>query len=997
MLRSATRELRRGWQVSQNVTIHAKNACFPGPHGARRYASTLDNIETTMLSGRRTSEHRSVAGLRQQLAAEKKRESLDQPEDQDRHAPNRTQKTRRSGPAFEQNYLRHRVERRLKMQKGWSDQSPAVLLRQYLATDRPSRNMQRQVAAIRSMRLPIILIQMHLSRQVEADSENNEDIAELLPPKEQWDNLMSVLKHNGHTEENLNRYINILFAESDEARCRLFLEDDLAKPTFILSFLLRLSSSFTEISTLDGIIQYVKKRLRNTTDKIEPTAAVKRYAGRAATAMEKFAPEDFTQIMERLAFHCRRIEPRRLITLADVAADFIMRYEAKSGHPNETYHAQCKFFNTALNAVAGRTGSGPQRKSTPYAYIWEAQRILLGMSGGLPTALLVDRTGFKAIRAVLAGMPKNRDEMHSASRHSQTWPPYLQPGDGMDEVMEPDDSWTRVVRAGMMMQEAGFPKGEVDLALDVLQGLAHDGTPTIQQRRQLGPDRELTAWAASIKATRNAHEAWERFRHPPQPDMKPGLDEYAAMFQRLYARDVDLDSGSLPGDTTLNYPTQEEANLTELEKSRLQPPTPAELYGMMRRQKLRPDEQCLTVLVANAHSINEAHEYLLDGTTSQTNYANLVLSIPTADALKAIPLPVFSAYIDVCSRNASYRGRNMLRAIRLAEARLSRKHQNWASYIWAPILKNLGQHHFGLRLSLEAQLRLMLYLVDRIDSTHGMTLLLFNRFTLSLRKILRREVEKLAAAVETNSADLSALAVLYDIGAEEAGVAPKQVSEVWDDSALSLIRSAGSRMKGFFYGLVLQEQARVRQGEMTDVSLLDGMRARRDPVMAPYVHDLMLALAFAGEFEEMAEVMKWLIREWSPRRLREEMEELGEMPRDLDMLETLCAFRAFAEPMITRTELDAVLTSFNDHGVYWEWPNDTTVEGYLDGRHESNSNRELSEVLRWIRRRRTMRRAENEGWAMEIGDLDVDWTEAKQEALSPQHLEDLKRRAYRFD
>ncbi|KAJ4209403.1 Hypothetical protein NCS54_00522800 [Fusarium falciforme] len=997
MLRSATRELRRGWQVSQNVTIHAKIACSLHPNATRRYVSTSESIESEILSGRRTWDHRPIAGLRQQLAAEKKREGIDQLEDQEHHESNRAQRTRRTGPVFEQNYLRHKVERRLKMQKGWSDQSPAVLLRQYLAAERPNRSMQRQVAVIRSMRLPIVLIQMDLYQQVEADPENNEDIADLLPPKEQWDNLMSVLHHNGHTEENLNKYMNILFAESDEERCRLFLEDDQPKPTFILSYLLRLSSSFTEISTLDGIIQYVKKRLRDTTDKIEPTSAVKKYAGRAATAMRKFAPEDFTQIMERLAFHCRRIEPRRLMELADAAADFIMRYEAKSGNPKETYHAQCKFFNMALNAVAGRTGSGPQRKSIPYAYIWEAQRILLGMSGGLPAALLVDRTGFKAIRAVLAGMPKNRDEVHSARRHSQAWPPYLQPGDGMDEVMEPDDSWTRVVRAGMMMQEAGFPKGEVDFALDVLQGMAHDGTPTIQQRRQLAPDRDLAAWAASIKATRNAHEAWERFRHPPKPDMKPGLDEYAAMFQRLFAREADPDSSSLPGDTTLNYPTQEEANLTELEKSRLQPPTPAELYGMMRRQKLRPDEQCLTVLVANAHSLDEAHEYLLDASTPQQNYANLTSPSPIADALKTIPLPVFSAYIDVCSKNASYRGRNMLRAIRLAEARLSRKNQNWASYIWAPILKNLGQHHYGLKLSLEAQLRLLLHLVDRIESTHGMTLLLFNRFTLTLRKILRREVENLSAAVETNSADLSALAVLYDIGAEEAGVAPRKVSPVWDDSALSLIRSAGSRIKAFFYGLVLQEQDRVRQGEITDVSLLDGMRARRDPVMAPYAHDLMLALAFAGEFEEMAEVMKWLIREWSPTRLREEMEDLDEMPRDLDMLETLCVFRAFAEPMITQTKLDAVLTDFNAHGVYWEWPDDATVEGYLDGRHHSNSNRELSEVLRWIRRRRTTRRAENEGWAMDIGDLEVDWTETKREALDPQHLKDLGKKAYRSD
>ncbi|KAF4979520.1 hypothetical protein FZEAL_4288 [Fusarium zealandicum] len=959
-----------------------------------------------MLQGRRTSDRtrNHVAQLRQQLAIEKQREAAEIPHNQEHGT--RIQKNRQipSEPVFEQNYLRGRIERRLKLQKGWADQSPAVLLRKYLSYVQPPRNMQRQTAAIRSMRLPIVLLQMQLRRQVEADPENNNDIAELLPSKEQWNNLMDVLNHNGHTEEDLDSYIDILFAESDEQRCQRFLADGLAKPTFILSFLLRLGSSFSEISTLDGLIKYCRQRLRDTTDTDTPSDAEPKYMGRARTAMRQFAAEDFTQVVERLAFHCRRVEPRRLVVLAEIVAEFILGYEARSKNPKETYHAQCKYFNVALDAIAGRMGSGPQRKATPFAFIWEAQRILLGMSGGLPEALLVDRSGFKAIRAVLAGMPKNRDEAHSARRHSQSWPPYLRPGDGMDEVMEPDESWTRVVRAGMMMQEAGFPKGEVDLALDVLQGLAHDGTPTIQQRKQMSPDRDIATWAASIKATRNAHEAWGRFRRPPKPGMKPGRGEYSAMFQRLFAREADPDTGSLPGDTALNYPTLEETNLTELEKFRLQPPTPAELYEMMRGDKIRPDEQCLTILVSNAESLDKAHRYLLESSTPQHSYSNLTLPTPLAESLKSIPLPVFSAYINVCSRAPGTRGRNMLRAIRLAELRLSRKHQNWASYVWAPILKNLGQHHFGLRISLEAQLRLMLYLVDRIDATHGISLPLFHRFTLSLRKILRREVEKLSEAVNVNSTDLSALAILYDIGAEEADATPTKTSEIWEDSTLGLIRTAGARMKGFFYKLVVQERDRMRIGEVSDVSRLDEMRARRDPVMAPYAHDLMLALAFTGEFEEMAEVMKWLIREWSSRELREELESLDEVPRELDILETLCAFRSFAEPMMTRQELDAVLSDFNRHGVYWDWPDDNTVQGYIEGRHHSNANRELSEVLRWVRHRSSIRQAEQEASATDTTDMELDSTEAKPDAVGqddsgPQRddLEDLRRRVYRDD
>ncbi|KAJ4254944.1 hypothetical protein NW762_009744 [Fusarium torreyae] len=797
---------------------------------------------------------------------------------------------------FERSFLRGRIERELNLQKGWADQNPAYLLRKYLASDQLSRYALVQTAAIRSRRLSIVLIQMDLRRRVEADPENNQDISKALPKKEQWQRLMGILKHNGHTQYDLDQYMEILFAKNDEVRCRLFLEDDFAKPAFILSYLLRTVSSFSDIAT---------------------------------------------------------------------------------------------FFNAGLRAVAARTGSGPQRRTLPYAYMWEAQRILLGMSAGLPEALLVDRKGFRAIRAVLAGMPKNRDEIHSALRHAKTWPPHLQPGDGIDEEMEPHEFWTRVVRAGMMMQEAGFPKHEVDFALDILQGLALDGTPTIQQRKQINPDRNLTSWAASIRATRNAHEAWDRFKHPPKDGMKPGQDEYAAMFQRLYAREADLDAGTLPGDTALNYVSHEETNLTELEKLRMQPPTPADLYEAMRRDEIPINVGLLTILVSNAKTLEEAHMYLYHASgTRKKNYAALTLPSPTPESLKSIPLPVFSAYINVCSAMPSRRGRKfMTRAIRFTELRLSRRNQNWGSFVWASILKNLGQHHFALKFTLEEQISFMLDVVDRIDVTHGMTLPIFDRFTSNLRKILRREVENLAAAVEANNADAHVLTFLYGIGAEEA-------SAECDDSALSAIRAASSRMKGFFYSLVTQERERIGPGENIDVSLIDSMRSRRDPVMAPYAHNLMLALAFAGEFNEMAEVMKWLIKEWSPRELQEEVESLEEIPHDLDMLETLCAFRAFAEPMITQRELDQVLNDLDTHDM-WYWPDDATVEAYVEG-YGSNTHRELSQALQWIRHRRHTRQAEQESWATDAKDLELDRTATKQET-SEQQLgqEEFRTRVFR--
>jgi hypothetical protein len=327
---------------------------------------------------------------------------------------------------FPSNYLRTRIERRLKMQKGWVDQSPATLLRRYLATDDPEPGLQKGIAVIRSMRLPVILMQMHIRRQVAADPVGMKEIAEALPSEEQWQRLMGILDYNGHTQECLSQYVDILFAKTDEERCHLFMADSNAKPVFIFGYLLRLGSGISQVSTLDNMLEYFKTRLRTTAEKKRVTSMRSYIEGRARNQMQKFSTQEVMENMERLAFHCRRIEPRRLVALAEIIADFIVDLGANSHGsselfttdeiPAEAYHAQCKFFNAALSAIASRMGSGAEHKEIPYTYIWAAQRVLLALSDSLAQPLAVDRSGFQAIRAVLAGMPKNRDEMHAASR-----------------------------------------------------------------------------------------------------------------------------------------------------------------------------------------------------------------------------------------------------------------------------------------------------------------------------------------------------------------------------------------------------------------------------------------------------------------------------------------------------------------------------------------------------------------------------------------------------
>ncbi|KAH7192375.1 uncharacterized protein B0J16DRAFT_58944 [Fusarium flagelliforme] len=1026
MLRSATRELRHGWQASQHVVTQAKTTYYPSSIQSRRSSSILDSIEA-VISERRRSHDRlpSKAELKIQLKRDRDRQDVTSPEAQkveaailqrrmevDRPSLNPDFKRKlvndRKDTDAEQftlplNNMRDRIERRLNMQKRWAELSPPTLLRRYIAITDPDPSLQRNVAGIRSMRLPIVLLQMHIRRQVAADPIGMEEVGKALHPEEEWKRLMGVMEYNGHSQERLNQYVDILFARTDEERCHLFLADSSAKPGFIFSYVSRLSSRIKQVSTLDNLLEYFGRRLKTTAEKKRITDVRLYIEGRARTQMQKFAPKEVMEHMERLAFHCRRIEPRRLIVLAEIMAEFIVELGANSHGASditpatestaEAYHAQCRFFNDSLRTIASRMGSGAEHKAIPYAYIWAAQHILLAMSDSLPQPLSVDRNGFEAIRAVLAGMPKNMDERHAASRHSESWPPYLVPADGIDEAMEAEESWSRVVRAGMMMQEAGFPKQEVDEVIDILYGLAPDGSPTIQQRVQINTARKVSAWAASIRATRNAHEAWQRFNNPPEPGMKPGVLEYTAMFQRLYAREADPRRGTLPGDNHLNYPTNEDKNLTELEKLRLQPPTPGELYSMMREDGIRPDEQCLRILVSNAENVAAGHRYLEDGSTARKNYHALTTASPSPNQLRKIPLPLFSAYMELLSKTPNLGGRNLLRAIRLAERRLSGSNANWSSYVWAPILKQLAQHHGRLQLTLEAQLRLWLYVVDHIDVDKSMNLVIVSELAKTLRKILRREVEKLAETLPTDKADSNSFALHYEAQAIEAGKNTKYIRNAPEHSALSMFEIVGERLMGLFYSVVLKEKEGSRPADSLHVSHVDMMRARRDPVMPSVAHNLMLALAFAGEVRAMSDMMNWLIREWSLPELQEEIQNMGELPQDLDMIETLCAFRAFAEPLIRRRKVKQVFEGVMENKV-WEWPDDTVVDKYIES--HGNGVKELRDVSTWARERFLHYRNNK---ITDVQDLNIDWTVTEHKTSKEQRdaVNDLRRRVFSED
>ncbi|TWU78191.1 hypothetical protein ED733_007785 [Metarhizium rileyi] len=834
--------------------------------------------------------------------------------------------------------------------------SSSQLFEKVLGEQQVADPWKKRVAKLRTTRLPILLLQ-EIIRQ-EEDRSADSGLRELLPTPEENKCMLKHAALAGHSQRAIERYIYILRGRNDDARCKRYLEIPTSVPLFIFHYLIRQSSGISDAVTLQRMID--SSRLYYDTSSMPKSNHPETKVG--AEKGLHIDRQNFNSSMRLLAHQCCRLEPRFVVKLAGLASQYIQSMSVPARNGGKNYIAQCDLFNACLQTFRPEPNVQVAQRAMPNAYFWEAQRILLSMSAGLEKPLLISRGGFRAIREVLSGQSKNHAELYSAARHAPTWPPYLQPGHGMDERTEPEDNWSRAISAGMLMQEAGFAKDDADHAMDILQGMTQDGTPTIQQRAMLSRRRRIGTWEASIRATRNAQEAWERFRNSPEEGMKPGLEQYTVMFEKLVLRDVEPDSRISPGDKALNFPTQHEANLAEFERARLRPPSVSELYQHMRLNGVQPGGTCLRILVANTASLETAHQYLRDSTEKDRIVRNLIAEEPDPELLRAVPIGLFAAYIHVCLREQGRRaGNQMMRVIGLAESRLSQEQSRWVPYIWGVILKELSQHHNAMGISLHEQLHLMFRVMDTIEKAEGVQLSTFGQFHKGIRKVIRRQLIKLLAmdkegklfvkspfaqalycrpcAATANDVQARHSLPQNEIG--EEGASQQTGAEV------SLMNEARARMKYMFQALVQKELHAREYLDGCQTAPLEAMNSRKDVVQSDHAYDYMLTLGYLGEFEEMGRLLGWLIQQWGQFDVVSSLNEMDEAPSYADFFETLCIFRLVAEPMLMDDRVSTLLQKLADSGLNWTWPDDEAVETYAELHDDTIKNLRRAIDIAW--------------------------------------------------
>lgn len=505
--------------------------------------------------------------------------------------------------------------------------TPAAILRDCLDNrDEPLPDEQFHKTVARLFSFPNYRVPVLLSKLLIAEDER------LAASRE---SILDAVYNSGTRRSDLEHWLSILKAPTSEEMVELFVSPGTRQPALLLNHILRPTAVFRQRATLESILRYL---------------ATWYAEGRSASRGDDI---DALKIpIRRLAFHCCRSWPDLLASVAQVVATHI-----QTGIPNtlpapRIYRAQITAYNTYLQIFA----SAPDRHGRQYMnFVWEAQRVLLGMSSELQKPLLLEKKSLTAIRLVLLGLQKTDEERDTATRWSRTWPPYKIVRNGLDEQKDPEDDYTRPIKAGVTMQVSGYAREPLDDVIDTLAGMAPDGSPTIQTRANLpkllkrghnvGPEE---VWASKVRATRNAHEAWLVFQQQP-PGTRRGHKVYGEMFRKL-TEELSLSDHYQAGDgryaVEVHIP-----NLSDFEKARRQPPTVAQLYEQMLEEGIKPEGYCLTVLLESATRPVHFHRYARDSTL----HPDVVewLAEPTdrgvRDLFRRLPFGVIQAYVRLLS------------------------------------------------------------------------------------------------------------------------------------------------------------------------------------------------------------------------------------------------------------------------------------------------------------------------------------------------------------
>ncbi|KAF3763084.1 hypothetical protein M406DRAFT_352197 [Cryphonectria parasitica EP155] len=775
------------------------------------------------------------------------------------------------------------------------------------------------VARSQNPRLPVLTHQYVLK---EDEARLKTSISELLDDPDNLRARLRRLAHKGLDESDLAHWVWILDAEDSDTKIDRFVGNDRFKPIFVLMAILRSDEHFLKGSSLVKLYDYIARTYFRPDVKFQ-TRIFQGALSRTLDDPFNMTPTHFMLLIERLVGHCLDTFPSSIVMISRLVVGYIQTLlddtVPKKATRRTAYGDRCMVFNFALQTFRRTPASSPVAHSL---HSWEAQRILLGFSAELKRPLIIDRGSYRAIRIVLLGLKKTQAEKMTAARHVKTWPPYVRHLDGLDEARSEEEYLGRSVKAGILKRSEGYPDDLVDKALDTLGGAAPGQSVSIQQRSgspRLWPSdlsslNVFTEWAAAVKATRNAHEAWQRFHEPPQHGMKPNFQVYAEMFSKIFSAEIEYMSSILPGEAKETYPACE-VNLTDFERERLRPCSPEELYEKMLRDGNRPARHCLTLLIRNAPSLERAAQFLSDAALDRKAVTDLTKALtPLHENLQRIPVAAFDAYLGLLCRLQSrrrwvddpeHRRRPEVvmkhecvnRAVKLLCARMGPGRKR-AALPWHTVMMTLANTKLVLRpyvTQVEDDIQalgMMMQLFRTYRESQALHPIPFNCLARCILKVLRHK----GPTTDLKTAP----------GREEI------------ESALGVLKST-------FAELI----ARVQAPEGSQMMTSD-LPTLYHELSAAHIQMYLEVLMRVGDVDEGRRVVEWALSSWEMGEVLQNARDPGHKQWGM-LMQAFACFRAFTDETFDVETAKAMERRFQElveRGGTWTWPSEEDVEQY---------------------------------------------------------------------
>ncbi|KAI2471561.1 hypothetical protein F4781DRAFT_386647 [Annulohypoxylon bovei var. microspora] len=765
-------------------------------------------------------------------------------------------------------------------------------------------------ARLRTDRLPLVMLQTWMARQdIQNEPHVNTSIHSITPSD--WADRFNRLETRGWSKEDVDHWIWIMSGEDGDVRVQRLVSTETLTPIFLMSILSRSDERIFKAETLLSLMEYASKHHFHSRPQLSGDSLAVPDLKMTMTVAQ------YLLFLRRLVNHVQRLWPRSIVTLARLTAQYIQGMPSSVDAHN--YHDKCEIFNKALQLFKKPAVFQP---IVNMEFNWRAQKILLAMSDNLEKPLIINKYSYRAVREVMVGLKKSKTERAVAIRYTKSWPPYRQDFDGLDAKRTPDDNYSRSVKAGVLMKEAGYPDDHYDQALSALGGVGTD-SPTIQTRSI--PPKEwkgeeqgqnvFTEWAMSIRATRNSQEAWKVFnKFDPQTSKSPTVQVYAEMFIKLHAPPIHQNSTALPGDSREALPIHD-ANYTEYELARLSPPTVGELYDRMVSHGVKPEGQCLYTLLTNADSLEEASRYLHDnGLDSLSISALLPFKEASYEVLSRVPLLVFKSYIQLLCRLQPQRPDkekiplqdlfHIRHAIKLCSLRLRPRTTEGSTFglPWSIILRALARPHIcvvnGTRTDNDAQtLSISMDVIQHVQNRTGINPEMFLYICRAAQKAAASRLGSLRTPLESGRNG-------------ETSLVP---------SAEPILRT----LKTIFSQLTKPvDIVRSKSGGLEAPRFMHNI----EPV---HLHTYMRTLAFLEDTEAMKELLQWMLT--NKAYIDEEAERIGNRGQAL-IVKTLCAFQAFARLRLSHDEEEDIISQIENTAKIagsWRWPTPEDVQNYI--------------------------------------------------------------------